>query len=100
MWIRGKLKQLPIQQRRIKMETSALKSTWSDQPSYASLLSKTRIKELKYLCIIFFQGYQGLVDGGDNIREAKWEEMSGIIQLVCIFVCRKYGKLSIYLGKH
>ncbi|XP_067047456.1 ATP-dependent 6-phosphofructokinase, muscle type-like isoform X1 [Acropora muricata] len=28
-----------------------------------------------------WEGYQGLVDGGDNIREAKWEEMSGIIQL-------------------
>ena len=29
------------------------------------------------------QGYQGLVDGGDNIKEVKWEEMSGILQLVC-----------------
>lgn len=34
------------------------------------------------MCSIFYQGYQGLVDGGDNIKEAKWEEMSGIIQLV------------------
>ncbi|KAK2548947.1 ATP-dependent 6-phosphofructokinase [Acropora cervicornis] len=31
-----------------------------------------------------WEGYQGLVDGGDNIREAKWEEMSGIIQLIVI----------------
>jgi len=29
-----------------------------------------------------WEGYQGLVDGGDNIKEAKWEEMSGIIELV------------------
>lgn len=28
-----------------------------------------------------WEGYQGLVDGGDNIKEAKWEEMSGIIEL-------------------
>ncbi|XP_068736354.1 ATP-dependent 6-phosphofructokinase, muscle type-like isoform X1 [Montipora capricornis] len=28
-----------------------------------------------------WEGYQGLVDGGDNIKEVKWEEMSGIIQL-------------------
>ncbi|KAL9963303.1 hypothetical protein ACROYT_G032490 [Oculina patagonica] len=27
-----------------------------------------------------WEGYQGLVDGGDNIKEAKWEEMSGIIE--------------------
>ena len=33
-------------------------------------------------CVLFYQGYQGLVDGGDNIKEAKWEEMSGIIELV------------------
>uniref|UniRef100_S4RL00 6-phosphofructokinase n=1 Tax=Petromyzon marinus TaxID=7757 RepID=S4RL00_PETMA len=28
-----------------------------------------------------FQGYQGMVDGGDNIREATWESVSGILQL-------------------
>lgn len=28
-----------------------------------------------------WEGYQGLVDGGDNIKEVQWEEMSGIIQL-------------------
>ncbi|CAH3157509.1 unnamed protein product [Pocillopora meandrina] len=28
-----------------------------------------------------WEGYQGLVDGGDNIREVRWEEVSGIIQL-------------------
>ncbi|PFX14689.1 6-phosphofructokinase, muscle type [Stylophora pistillata] len=28
-----------------------------------------------------WEGYQGLVDGGDNIKEVRWEDMSGIIQL-------------------
>lgn len=32
--------------------------------------------------ILLSKGYQGLVDGGDNIREVRWEEVSGIIQLV------------------
>ena len=37
------------------------------------------------VCLLLFhlsQGYQGLVDGGDNIKEVQWEEMSGIIELV------------------
>ena len=38
------------------------------------------------LILLFYisQGYQGLVDGGDNIKEVQWEEMSGIIELVWI----------------
>ena len=32
--------------------------------------------------ILLSKGYQGLVDGGDNIREVRWQEVSGIIQLV------------------
>lgn len=28
------------------------------------------------------QGYQGLVDGGDNIKEATWESVSMMLQLV------------------
>jgi len=28
------------------------------------------------------QGYQGLVDGGDNIKEVFWYDVSGIIQQV------------------
>ena len=38
-----------------------------------------------YLSEVFFfhlQGYQGLVDGGDNIKEVTWEDVSGIIELV------------------
>ena len=34
------------------------------------------------IMILLSKGYQGLVDGGDNIREVRWEEVSGIIQLV------------------
>uniref|UniRef100_A0A8C9KEK4 Phosphofructokinase, muscle n=1 Tax=Panthera tigris altaica TaxID=74533 RepID=A0A8C9KEK4_PANTA len=32
---------------------------------------------------VFFvhEGYQGLVDGGDNIREATWESVSMMLQL-------------------
>ena len=42
----------------------------------------------KYLgCKVFFikEGYQGLVDGGDNIVEATWESVSEIINTVCSF---------------
>lgn len=28
------------------------------------------------------QGYQGMVDGGDNIKEATWESVSSMLQLV------------------
>uniref|UniRef100_A0A8C8AEQ0 Phosphofructokinase domain-containing protein n=1 Tax=Otus sunia TaxID=257818 RepID=A0A8C8AEQ0_9STRI len=28
------------------------------------------------------EGYQGLVDGGDNIKEATWESVSMMLQLV------------------
>ena len=31
---------------------------------------------------ITFQGYQGLVDGGDNIKLAHWQSVTNIIQLV------------------
>lgn len=34
------------------------------------------------LVTFFFQGYQGLVDGGDNIKLAHWQSVSNIIQLV------------------
>ena len=29
------------------------------------------------------EGYQGMVDGGDNIVEAEWSSVSGIIHKVC-----------------
>lgn len=34
--------------------------------------------------ITVFQGYQGLVDGGDNIKLAHWHSVTNIIQLVCL----------------
>ena len=40
--------------------------------------------QLILLLFYISQGYQGLVDGGDNIKEVQWEEMSGIIELVWI----------------
>lgn len=32
---------------------------------------------------VTFQGYQGLVDGGENIKLAHWHSVTNIIQLVC-----------------
>lgn len=37
---------------------------------------------VKRLFPLFPQGYQGLVDGGDNIAEANWESVSSILQVV------------------
>lgn len=34
------------------------------------------------VCFRVLQGYQGLVDGGDNIRPATWESVSMMLQLV------------------
>lgn len=31
---------------------------------------------------VTFQGYQGLVDGGDNIKLAHWHSVTNIIQQV------------------
>lgn len=33
---------------------------------------------------ILFQGYQGMVDGGDNIVEVSWESVSSILQVVSV----------------
>lgn len=30
------------------------------------------------------QGYQGMVDGGDNIKEATWENVSSMLQVVSV----------------
>lgn len=30
----------------------------------------------------FCQGYQGMVDGGDNIKEATWESVSSMLEVV------------------
>ena len=47
-------------------------------------------------CKVYFirEGYQGMVDGGDNIIEASWSSVSGIIHKVwsqtsvCFFLVR------------
>ncbi|NXV20594.1 PFKAM protein, partial [Cepphus grylle] len=36
------------------------------------------------------QGYQGLVDGGDNIKEATWESVSMMLQLVSCARCQDF----------
>ena len=48
-------------------------------PTYNCNLPMYRV-----ILLLFYisQGYQGLVDGSDNIKEVQWEEMSGIIELV------------------
>jgi len=38
--------------------------------------------QLKFLCLVLLQGYQGMVDGGDYIQQAEWKTVSGIIQKV------------------
>ena len=40
------------------------------------------------ILLYLLQGYQGMVDGGDNICEATWQSVSGIMQMVCnYFLC-------------
>lgn len=34
------------------------------------------------LCLFLNQGYQGMVDGGENIEEASWESVSSMLQVV------------------
>lgn len=57
---------------------------------------------------IAFQGYQGLVDGGDNIKLAHWHSVTNIIQLVGLKYCRqslltgvvtRMGLFFVILGK-
>lgn len=47
-------------------------------------------------CKVFFinEGYQGMVDGGDNIVEANWNSVSDIIQKV-IFAFRLHSEVSV-----
>lgn len=35
-----------------------------------------------FVCLL--QGYQGMVDGGDNIKEASWESVSSMLQVVSV----------------
>lgn len=55
-------------------------------------------------CKVFFikEGYQGMVDGGDNIEEANWSSVSSIIHKVsyvfqnrCVCVCIMEGFFCI-----
>lgn len=43
-----------------------------------------------------FQGYQGMIDGGDNIVEATWASVSGILQWVShLTTLELYGRFVI-----
>ena len=37
-----------------------------------------------HVCPLTFQGYEGLVEGGENIKQANWLSVSNIIQLVSL----------------
>ena len=62
----------------------------SDKP-----FSYHKIVDLFYCCWFVFQGYQGMVDGGDLIAEASWEDVSGILQLVSCFIAIRVGVICI-----
>jgi hypothetical protein len=52
-------------------------------------------------CKVFFikEGYQGMVDGGDNIEEANWSSVSSIIHKVCTNLSIFYKYIFIlFLG--
>lgn len=58
-------------------------------------------------CKVFFikEGYQGMVDGGDNIEEANWSSVSSIIHKVSyVFQNRRasvyYGRFLLYYIKY
>lgn len=49
------------------------------------------------------EGYQGMVDGGDNIIEATWSSVSGIIHKVCSLTLKFqsfYITFFFYLGRN
>lgn len=44
------------------------------------------IVSLLFCFVLFlYQGYQGMVDGGENIVEASWESVSSMLQVVSIY---------------
>lgn len=52
---------------------------------YLCLFGKLRClftKKLIFVFLFVYQGYQGMVDGGENIREASWESVSSMLQVV------------------
>lgn len=62
-----------------------------------------------HACAPWFQGYEGLVEGGDNIKPANWLSVSNIIQLVrpvagspCMgaHVCARTGGTQRYGHTH
>lgn len=38
---------------------------------------------------LIYEGYQGMIDGGDNIKEADWNTVSDIIQVLLYLIRNK-----------
>ena len=47
--------------------------------------------------LYIFQGYQGMVEGGENIVEATWASSSNIMQLVS-YLCQKVVLLRFFVS--
>lgn len=47
-------------------------------------LKDRRKRDFNCVCVCLLQGYQGMVDGGDNIKEASWESVSSMLQVVSV----------------
>ena len=54
---------------------------WAEHPS-ALPAADGAVGHLSRPVPLWFQGYEGLVEGGENIKQANWLSVSNIIQLV------------------
>uniref|UniRef100_A0A915IUP7 6-phosphofructokinase n=1 Tax=Romanomermis culicivorax TaxID=13658 RepID=A0A915IUP7_ROMCU len=63
-------------------ESLAIFTSGGDSQGMNSAIRSATRMGLYLGCRVFFihEGYQGMVDGGDNIREANWNSVSDIIQ--------------------
>ena len=59
----------------------------------AAVRAITRIA-LQKGCVPYaiYEGYQGLVDGGDNIKELGWEDVRGLLAVVCFHLLFSFSK--------
>ncbi len=61
------------------MTRMSIERSWN----FVAKISKSLVvRFLLNVSVIFVQGYQGMVDGGDCIQEAQWKTVSNIIQKV------------------
>lgn len=68
------------------LEMKTMTWCWLARLFYQEWDPKTSVsqgnKVLSLFRSVYWQGYQGLVDGGDNIHPATWESVSMMLQLV------------------